>query len=482
MLLEEVKARFSEEKPDEQVVDLLLQIEQNKNRRKFVVLDDDPTGIQTVHDVSVYTDWSVDSIIQGFMEKNSLFYLLTNSRALTDNQTTKLHLELTSNVIHAAEKTRKEFMIISRSDSTLRGHYPLETELVKQVVENKTRTVIDGEILCPFFKEGGRYTVDNVHYVDEAGTLIPAGESEFAKDKTFGYRSSNLCDYIEEKTDGDYRAEDTISISLESLRKMEIDNITAQLCLVGDFTKIVVNAIDYIDIKVFCIALFRAMAAGRNFMFRCAASFVKVLGGISDRPLLTREEMVKEKVTTGGMIVIGSHTKKTTNQMEQLKGIKNLEFIQFNSDLVLDETAFEVEISRVVQQSEATIRKGWTVVVYTKRTLLTLEGDTKEEALLRSVKISEAVCQLVGRLRVTPRFVLAKGGITASDIGVKALMVKQARVLGQICPGIPVWETNARSKFPGIPFIIFPGNVGGKMTLKEAVEILLDEQEVKIYE
>lgn len=475
MLLNEMKERFSNKMPDEQIVDRLLKIEQNKNCRKFVVLDDDPTGIQTVHNVSVYTDWSIESIKQGFLENNSMFYLLTNSRSMTDNQTTKVHLELTNNVIRAAVETGQEFMIISRSDSTLRGHYPLETELVKQVVENKTRIVVDGEILFPFFKEGGRYTVGNIHYVDEGGVLTPAGETEFAKDSMFGYQASNLCDYIEEKTNGDYCAEDTISISIESLRRMELDKITSLLCSAGDFTKVIVNALDYIDVKVFCIALFRAMASGRNFMFRSAASFVKVLGGISDRPLLTRKEMVKKHRSTGGIIVIGSYTKKTTKQMDQLRKITALEFIEFQSNLVIDDNAFEDEIVRVVKQSEADIKEGRTVVIYTNRVMMNIEGDSKEEALLRSVKISEAVCQIVARLTVTPSFVLAKGGITSSDIGVRALKVKRARVLGQISPGIPVWETDAESKFPDIPYVIFPGNVGSVTTLKEVVSALLED-------
>ena len=80
---------------------------------------------------------------------------------------------------------------------------------------------------------------------------------------------------------------------------------------------------------------------------------------------------------------------------------------------------------------------------------------------------------LVGRLSVTPSFVIAKGGITSSDVGTKALAVKKANVLGQIRPGIPVWQTGDDSRFPRIPYVIFPGNVGEDVTLKEAVEILL---------
>ncbi len=473
MLLDEVNARLSQLKPDEKLIDKLLEVEQSKNQKKFVVLDDDPTGIQTVHDIFVYTDWSVESIKHGLLDNNSMFYLLTNSRAMTDNQTTKLHLELTNNVINAALETGKDFMIISRSDSTLRGHYPLETELVKQVVESKSRIVIDGEILFPFFKEGGRYTIDDIHYVDEGGTLIPVGETEFAKDKTFGYQSSNLCDYIEEKTNGDYTAEDTISISLESLRRMELDKITSLLCSAGDFTKVIVNAVDYIDVKVFCIALLRTMASGRNFMFRSAASFVKVLGGISDQPLLTRKEMIKEDRSTGGIIVVGSYTKKTTRQLDQLKGLENVRLIEFGPEYSQEPQGYEREIERVAEESETCIRKGITVVIYTNRTLHNIAGESKEDTLLRSVRLSEAVCQIVGRLTVTPSFVLAKGGNTSSDIGVKALKVKRARVLGQVKPGIPVWETDRSSKFPDIPFIIFPGNVGNDMTLREVTELLL---------
>ncbi len=473
MILYEVKARLSQLKPDEKLIDKLLEAERSKNQKKFVVLDDDPTGIQTVHDIFVYTDWSVDSIKHGLADNNSMFYLLTNSRSMTDNQTRKIHLELTNNVINAALESGKEFMIISRSDSTLRGHYPLETELVKQVVESKSRIVIDGEILFPFFKEGGRYTIDDVHYVDEGGTLIPVGETEFARDKTFGYQSSNLCDYIEEKTSGDYMAEDTISISLESLRRMELDKITSQLCSAGDFTKIIVNAIDYIDVKVFCIALFRTMTAGRNFMFRSAASFVKVLGGISDQPLLTRRDMIKENRSTGGIIVVGSYTKKTTRQLEELKGLESVRLIEFNPMHSMEPEAYEREIRRVVEEAEVCIGNGITAVIYTNRTLQTIAGESKEETLLRSVRLSEAVCQIVGRLTVTPSFVLAKGGNTSSDIGVKALRVKRARVLGQVKPGIPVWETDGSSKFPDIPFIIFPGNVGNDKTLREVTEILL---------
>ena len=76
-------------------------------------------------------------------------------------------------------------------------------------------------------------------------------------------------------------------------------------------------------------------------------------------------------------------------------------------------------------------------------------------------------------LSIRPGFIIAKGGITSSDVGTKALRVRRATVLGQVRPGIPVWLTGPESKFPEMPYIIFPGNVGEITTLREVVELLL---------
>ena len=461
---------------DEEKADALLKKEIEANPTKIVVLDDDPTGVQTVHDISVYTDWSKESIRKGFEEENKLFYILTNSRGFTAAETTVAHKEIAKNIADVAKEMGIRYMIMSRSDSTLRGHYPLETKLLKQVMEENGSPALDGEILCPFFKEGGRFTIDNVHYVKYGGQLVPAADTEFAKDKTFGYKSSNIREYVEEKTNGEYPADEVVYISLDSLRCMNLDGITGQLMAVSNFNKIVVNAIDYCDLKVFAIALYRAIALGKNFMFRMAAGLVKVMGGITDQPLLTRKDMVVKETDNGGIVVVGSHTQKTTAQLEALLTLDCVEGIEFHSDLVLEgDEAFYKEVDRVVAKSEEIIRSGKTAVCYTNRKLLVVENDSKEDALVRSVKISDGVQSLVGRLHVTPAFVIAKGGITSSDVGTKALKVKRANVMGQIRPGIPVWQTGEESTFPQTPYVIFPGNVGDVETLKEAVEILMEK-------
>ena len=473
-----MRAEILEQFPrvDGAAVQAALETEIQKDHHKIIVLDDDPTGVQTVHGISVYTDWTRESVRAGFEEENRAFYILTNSRGFTVDQTTRAHLEIGRTVAEVARELGRDYVIVSRGDSTLRGHYPLETDLLRQTMEEGGRPV-DGEILCPYFKEGGRFTIGGVHYVRYGEELVPAGETEFAKDKTFGYRSSNLREYIEEKTGGVYRKEDVTEISLEELRGLDYEGITEKLLAVKDYGKVVVNAVDACDLKIFCTCLYRAMAQGRRYLFRTAAGFVKEFAGISDKALLTRSEMVKTETSHGGIVVVGSHTQKTTSQLEELKRLEGVEFLEFNSDLVLDDEAFAKEVEATVAKEEAFIAGGKTVVVYTKRRLLSLEGDTPEQALLRSVKISDAVQSLVGKLKVVPAFVVAKGGITSSDVGTKALRVKKATVLGQIRLGIPVWKTGSESTFPGIPYVIFPGNVGEVETLREAVEVLLGKEE-----
>lgn len=461
---------------EEQVNEMLAKALYGLNK-KIVVLDDDPTGVQTVNNVSVYTDWSVETLKQGFMEDKSIFFVLTNSRGLTVAQTTQAHKELAVNIYEAAKACKKEYIIISRSDSTLRGHYPLETMLLKEGTEALTGKKIDGEIMFPFFKEGGRFTINNIHYVKEGNVLTPAGMTEFAKDKSFGYMASHLGEYCEEKSKGKYKTEEMTYISLEEMRNIDIEGITKKLTDVNNFGKVIVNAVDYVDVKIFAIAFCKVVEFGKEFMFRSAAAITKVLGGVADKELLTRDELVAKGNTNGGIVLIGSHVKKTTQQLEELKNCKYpLEFIEFHASRVLEEGGLADEVKNVVARAEEFIVKGKTVVVYTSRELVCLDTEDKDKILEASVAISDAVTSVIGNLSIKPNFIIAKGGITSSDVGTKALHVKRATVMGQIKPGIPVWMTGEESKFPKMPYVIFPGNVGEITTLKEAVETLMEEE------
>lgn len=457
---------------DREVVQDLLSKELANSEYKIVVLDDDPTGIQTVHGVSVYTDWTKSSIQAGFREENRIFFLLTNSRGFTSAETTKAHTEIAERVQAVSEEENVPYVLISRGDSTLRGHYPLETVTLKDSIEAASSTRFDGEVIIPFFKEGGRLTIDNVHYVQYGDDLVPAGETEFAKDRTFGFQSSHLGEWVEEKTKGEFKKEDSIYITLETLRANDVGAVKKQLLAATDFQKIIVNAVDYVDVEVFVTAFLQALKEGKQFLCCSASALTKVIGGVTDKALLTRDELITKETNHGGLVVVGSHVQKTTEQLNDLIASGLVEAIEFDVHLVLDDDAFAKEIERVRTTIEQLITSGKSVVYYTRRERLDLGDNRQEEELQLSVKISDAVTSIVSDLTVQPNYIVAKGGITSSSVGTTGLSVKRAEVAGQIKPGIPVWKTGPESKFPGCAYIVFPGNVGQAETLKEAVEVL----------
>lgn len=458
--------------PDEGTVCNALAQARTGFQKKIVVLDDDPTGIQTVHDVPVYTDWQTETLIRGLQEEGPLFFVLTNSRSFTAKETEAAHRQIARNLAEASRQTGMEFLLVSRGDSTLRGHYPLETAVLREELEQQLPLRFDGEILMPYFSEGGRYTIDNIHYVRMGDQLVPVGQTEFARDTSFSYHASDLTQWCEERTAGRYPAKSVCCISLAELRRVDIEGICRKLTQVSDFGKVVVNAADDLDVAVFTAALLRVIAGGKNYLFRCAAGLVRVLGGISSRPLLTRVEM-GVRAGGAGLVMVGSHVKKTTEQLQYLlESNLSLHEICFDAATIFDDAAFRRECDRVVTQIEANLQAGQTAVVYTSRTVLHAKNNDSQGNLTLSVRISGAMTSLVRRLSVRPDYLIAKGGITSSDIGVKGLGVRRAWVVGQIQPGIPVWQTDRESRFPGMPYVIFPGNVGNRDTLYRVTAVL----------
>ncbi len=435
----------------------LLAAELAADDARVIVLDDDPTGVQTVHGIPVYTGFDPADIEQAFDQSGRMFFILTNSRSLTRAGTQALHERLARGIAAAARARGQRFLLISRSDSTLRGHYPLETDTLRRTLEATGGQAIDGEILCPFFREGGRLTLDGVHYVVEQERLVPAGETEFARDRTFGYRHSDLAAWIEEKSGGATRADAVAHLPLAMLRARDMDGLAAILTRVRGFSKIVVDALAEADVEVAAAAILRARRAGKTFLLRTAAAMPRALGGVVPRGLLTRAELVPDETAHGGLFVVGSHVARTTAQWQRLVARADLVSYEFDVGAVRDGTADATAIRLAAAVSDD-LAAGRSVVVCTTRRLLT--AGTPEADLALSVEVSGALVRMVASLTVRPRFLVAKGGITASDIGVRALGVRRALVWGQALPGVPVWRLGPESRFPDLPYVIFPGNVG----------------------
>ncbi|MCP4360629.1 MAG: hydroxyacid dehydrogenase, partial [Chloroflexi bacterium] len=213
--------------PPEWPVDLLPEIwaQIEAGKRKVVVLDDDPTGTQTVHGIPVLTKWSVESLRAELANDLPAFYLLTNSRALPLAGARELNTEIGRNLVKAAQQAGRNFAAVSRSDSTLRGHFPGEVESLAEALGQ----TFDGWIVLPYFLEGGRFTVNDIHYVAEGEWLTPAGQTEFARDKAFGFQSSNLRDWVAEKMGGRVSAQDVTSISIDDIRRGGPERVTKKL-------------------------------------------------------------------------------------------------------------------------------------------------------------------------------------------------------------------------------------------------------------
>lgn len=432
-----------------------------ENPMCIVILDDDPTGTQTVYDVPVVTEWSVE-VLEEEVEKSPVFFILTNSRSLQEDVAVDLAILIGERLQNIAKKHQKKLIVISRSDSTLRGHYPAEVD----ALTNGLGTPQAIQVFIPAFFEGGRYTANDVHYVKEGSNFIPAAETPFAKDGTFGYASSNLKAYISEKRNHTIQPDDILSISLEQLRHQDITSLNL-LLQENKLKHIIVNAVSPADLDAFAFA---ALQSGESYIYRTAASFVNAITGISPKAILEKDIILKNEKNTGALIVIGSYVPKTTAQLTYLKEHFKATFIELKvADLLFDAQNTQL-VNSLASTIDASIKNNETVVFYTSREVQT--GTSKEENLRIVNKVSQTLTATVKALSTPPTYILAKGGITSSDIVVKALGTKKALVLGQALPGVPVWQLDENSKFPSIPYIVFPGNVGDESALYQLINRL----------
>ncbi|PWJ56864.1 uncharacterized protein YgbK (DUF1537 family) [Dyadobacter jejuensis] len=427
--------------------------------RTIIVLDDDPTGTQTVRQVPVLTGWSVEEIKEEFERNTPLFFILTNTRAFPEEVAQGINRAIGE----AIRQTKRPFWVISRGDSTLRGHFPSETDALAEGLGWGDDFLY---VLLPAFFEGRRFTQGDVHYLQEQGRFVPVGESEYAKDETFGYRNSNLKDWVEEKSEGRIQASQISSLSIQELEGSN-DVHLLQVITQAD-RALIVNAIDMRHIDRFSAVVARS---SRRIVFRTAASFVSSFGGFGKVPLLTAEALKAENGAGGGLIIVGSHVPKTTLQLSEL--------------LKADVDALEFDIATYLQSGQGYVQglsleiqsrlsQNRDVVVYTSRTLR--KGNDRDDSLRLSTQISDGLVGLVSSLPVQPSFLISKGGITSSDIATKGLKISRAMVMGQVLPGVPVWRADAGSKFPGLKYVIFPGNVGEADSLFQAYQKIKNDK------
>ena len=391
---------------------------------KLVVLDDDPTGIQTVHGCLLITQWDEDSVRKGFADAESFFYILTNTRAMTREEAEQVTREAMEMVVKVNQDYGYRLIIVSRSDSCLRGHFPLETDVMRQCLVAHGYSVYEKTPFCPAFIEAGRVTIDGVHYMRDGERLIPVSETEFARDNVFAYHTSVLRDYIQEKgaNPDDY---------------------------------IIVNAQGYDELYRFAEHLTSSLLPlTSSIVIRSSSSLPKAISGIADIPLLDRTILKQAGV---GCFIVGSHVKKTTQQLEHLLQQEGTCAIEVDVQRILDDAP--LLMSETLDTIQQVVDMGLTPVVYTSRQEIRLDDANLRQHL--GQQVSDFLVDIVYRLPFTPAYLVGKGGITSHDILTKGLGIKSARVLGQIINSVPCVMAE---KFP---YIIFPGNVGNEQSLSE---------------
>ncbi len=434
-------------------------------QRSIVVLDDDPTGTQTVYDIPVLTTWDEATIAELFEAQTPLFYILTNSRSMVPSRAQAVAKEIGNNLHAASLRAKRQFSVISRSDSTLRGHYPTEVDPLLAALD-KTHAV---HLIAPFFEEGGRYTINDIHWVEEGDELVPAGDTPFAKDASFGYTASNLRHWVAEKTGNRIQADQVASLTLADIRQQGPAGVTRKLTSLPAGSVCIVNAATMRDLEVVALGCLQAEAAGQTLLYRTGASFVRAFAGLPKKPLLDAIDLALPS-SGAGLVVVGSHVPKSTSQLAHLQANSTLVAIELNAQRLLDAKQGPAEIERVRLKLQQSLDAEQDTVLFTSRTLI--KGTSAADSLQIAGVISQALVTLVSTLSKKPRYLVAKGGITSSDLATQGLHVKKMYVLGQVLPGVPANRLGDESRFPGLAYIVFPGNVGNEAALTTLVHQL----------
>ena len=425
----------------------------SNSQPKIIVLDDDPTGSQTVHSCLLLMKWDVETLKIGLLDAVPIVFILTNTRAIAPNQAQQITVEVCQNLKQALRETQIDnYLVVSRSDSTLRGHYPVETDAIAKELGE-----FDAHFLTPAFFEGGRVTKNSIHYLLADGVLTPVHETEFARDSVFAYSHSYLPEYVAEKTDQKILAQNVIKLSLEDLRG---ENLSEQLLQLENNQCVAVDGEVQADFDLFSQAILAASSQGKKFLFRSAASLLTSLAQLGLQPIAATEMSAYKPTTKPGVILVGSHVNKTTRQLNQLLKEKDLEGIEIDVVRLRD---FPSQRDEMLAEALTKVNLSWqkskTPVIYTSRK--ELDFNNIQQRLDFGVRVSSLLMDLVKGLPSEIAFLISKGGITSNDVLSDGLSLDTARLLGQILPGVSVVRTaENHPHFPNLPVVLFPGNVG----------------------
>ena len=435
---------------------------------KVVVIDDDPTGSQTVHSCPLLLRWDAASLAAGLAHPSPLLFLLANTRALAPAQAEARVREICRALRPALAAMARPWLVVSRGDSTLRGHFPLEVEVIEEELGP-----FDATFLVPAFLEGGRTTVDGVHRLHGR----PVHESEFARDRLFGYRSSHLPDWVAEKSGGRIPAAAVARIGLAELEAGGAGLRQRLAALCGN-AMVAVDAEQPRQLAALGAAVRELVAADagdrwgrhRRFLFQSAAS---LLNGLADLPPPPRDAAalagLRRRGPDGaglpGLVLVGSHVPLADAQLARLlaePGCGAVEIPVARVQRVLEGplpdrllASLEAEWRAAL---EAVLAGGRTPVLHTSRGEVLCRHPAERRAL------GQALAAVMARLAagLAPRlgYLISKGGITSHTLLAEGLELAAVELQGQIAPGLSLVLAPLGAGGVDLPVITFPGNLG----------------------
>jgi uncharacterized protein YgbK (DUF1537 family) len=439
--------------------------------RRIAVLDDDPTGSQTVHGVDVVTVFEPDELAAGLSEAGSTCFILTNTRSLPEADAVELNTGIGRMLFDLAARLDAPIDLVSRGDSTLRGHVIAEVRALDAVRRQATGRGYDGVLLAPAYFEAGRFTAGNVHWARVGTDVLPVSETEFARDPTFGYAASDLRDFVASKSGGTIGPGEVASIGLDDIRLGGPGRVAELLADVTGGGFVVANAVEYADLEVVVLGLLEAEAAGRSFLCRSGPSLVQPLAGLDPRDPLEASDIWPAGHPGGhGLVVVGSHVGLTNRQVAVARDRGGLAEVELDVAAVADPTRRDGHVAEATRLVVSALDH-FDVLLVTSRELR--RGRDAAESLEISRRVSAAVTEVVhGVLPARPAWVVAKGGITSHDVAVRGLGIRRATVLGQLFPGmVSVFRPlDAAPEVVGTPYVVFAGNVGDETTLASVID------------
>ncbi len=435
------------------------------------VLDDDPTGSQAVHDVQVVTVLAEDAYAAALASPPATCFVLTNTRSLGETAAVDLNTIAARGLFAVARQRGARIQLVSRSDSTLRGHVLAEVAALQRARRESIGSGYDAVLLAPAFLEAGRRTAGDIHWAHNGDRWVAVGETEYARDPAFDYVASDLRDFVAEKSDGVISRDDVASLSLADIRLGGARRIGELLAEAQDGQWVVVNATEYSDLETVAYGALLAERAGKEFVFRTGPSFVRALTGMEPKAPLRGAELWPGGRRDGhGLIVIGSHVSRTGRQLDRLRARASAAEVELDVPAILA-GADEVRAATARQVAAALRRSD--VMLRTSRVVV--RGRSAEGNLAVARTVSAALARTVREALVAePAWILAKGGITAHDVAVGGLGIRRAQVAGQLFPGmVSVFRpVDATPLAIGVLYVVFPGNVGDDTALERAVAIL----------